>query len=316
MFLSEYSPIEFILDQINPCILSIIIDRIGPGYRDIGSMMAFSTEGERNGSLSSGCVEDDLWLSSKLSLEQGTPVISQYGLGSEIFDLQLPCGGGMKILSLPNPNKAMLRKILNKLSDRLPIGVSINLSSGLIEISDPIEKQMIDNVFNFNLLPETQFIVMGTGAETHTFCALSIAAGFKVKLLSPDASLIKDVSLLECESYYLSSFDFIPELVIDNWTAIVLFFHDHDWEPPLLKKVLKSNAFYIGAQGSKSAYYKLLEQLQKMGLTKSELSRLQGQIGLIPSARNPKTLAISVLADIIDKSIKNNKLKWIFKIIN
>ena len=304
MFLSEYSPIEFVVTQNNPCVLAVIIDRTGPGYRNIGSMMAFSSEGERNGSLSSGCIEDDLWLSSKLSLERGKPIISQYGAESKIFDLKLPCGGGMTVLILPRPNKSILREILKKLGNRSPIGVSINLLDGLIKISNPVYEATKNNIFNINLMPETQFLVMGTGAETHTFCLLSLAAGFKVKLLSPDLSLIKDVSLIECDGYHLPSFDSIPELAIDCWTAIILFFHDNDWEPLLLKRALKSNAFYIGAQGSKSAHFKLLSQLKNMGVKTSELSRLEGQIGLIPSARNPKILAISVLADVINKSIK------------
>jgi xanthine dehydrogenase accessory factor len=70
--------------------------------------------------------------------------------------------------------------------------------------------------------------------------------------------------------------------------------------------MLESNAFYIGAQGSKSAHSDLLNKLEEMGSTKLELSRLRKQIGLIPSARNPRILAISVLADVIDKSIKTN----------
>ena len=94
----------------------------------------------------------------------------------------------------------------------------------------------------------------------------------------------------------------IPNLSIDGWTAIVLFFHDHDWEPPLLHSVLNSNAFYIGAQGSKSAHRQLVNNLIDMGCSEKELSQLRSQIGLIPSARDPKTLAISVLADVIKYS--------------
>ena len=97
----------------------------------------------------------------------------------------------------------------------------------------------------------------------------------------------------------------IPNLSIDGWTAVVLFFHDHDWEPPLLHSVLKSDAFYIGAQGSKSAHRELVNNLIDMGCSKKELSQLRSQIGLIPSARDPKTLAISVLADIIKISNLN-----------
>ena len=306
MFLSEYAPIKFILNQDNPCVLSIIINSTGPSYREVGSMMAFSSEGERCGSLSSGCIEDDLWLSAKSSFEKESPVISNYGLGSNIFDLKLPCGGGIKILSVPNPDKSMLNQIINGLDNRLPRGVSINLLTGSIEVTDLIHKKLKDKIFCFNLIPETKFIVMGAGAETYTFCSLSLAAGFEVKLLSPDISLINDVAFDQCDVFHLSSFDDFPDVQIDKWTAIVLFFHDHEWEPHLLRKILKSNAFYIGAQGSKVAHLNLLTQLKEMGATKSELARLQDKIGLIPSARDPKTLAISVLADVVDKSISAN----------
>ena len=76
MFLSEYAPIEYLRSQDQPGVLSIIIDRTGPGYRSIGAMMAFSHKGDKIGSLSSGCIEDDLWLIAKDSLQTNMPVES------------------------------------------------------------------------------------------------------------------------------------------------------------------------------------------------------------------------------------------------
>ena len=122
--------------------------------------------------------------------------------------------------------------------------------------------------------------------------ALSSSASF---LLTPDLTLIEHKFSSIENLYHLKSLSEIPNLSIDGWTAIVLFFHDHDWEPPLLHSVLNSNAFYIGAQGSKSAHRQLVNNLIDMGCSEKELSQLRSQIGLIPSARDPKTLAISVL---------------------
>ena len=305
MFLSEYAPIEYLRSQDEPGVLSIIIDRTGPGYRSIGAMMAFSHRGDKIGSLSSGCIEDDLWLVAKKSLQTNTPAVTHYGSESKIIDLKLPCGGDMKILSLPNPNRKILENILLSLTTRKEIGLSISLSSGNIELSGPVQQGLKNKIFKFNLVPELKLIVMGAGVEVEAFCSLSLAANIKLELLTPDLTLI-DQKFSSVENlYHLKSFNEIPNLSIDGWTAVVLFFHDHDWEPPLLYSVLNSDAFYIGAQGSKSAHRQLVNNLIDMGCSENELAQLRSQIGLIPSARDPKTLAISVLADIIKYSNLN-----------
>ena len=302
MFLSEYAPIEYLRSQDQPGVLSIIIDRTGPGYRSIGAMMAFSHSGDKIGSLSSGCIEDDLWLVAKESLQTNMPVVTHYGSESKIIDLKLPCGGDMKILSLPNPNREILENILLSLKKRKEIGLSISLSSGKIALSGPVQCGLEKEIFKCNLVPELKLIVMGTGIEVEAFCSLSLAANIKLELLTPDLTLIEHKFSSVENLYHLKSLSEIPNLSIDGWTAVVLFFHDHDWEPPLLHSVLNSNAFYIGAQGSKSAHRQLVNNLIDMGCSEKELSQLRSQIGLIPSARDPKTLAISVLADVIKYS--------------
>jgi len=81
-----------------------------------------------------------------------------------------------------------------------------------------------------------------------------------------------------------------------------LFFHDHDWEPPLLADALKTEAFYIGAQGSQRARDARLADLRAMDVPEEQLTRLTGPVGLIPSARDPGTLAVSVLAEVLSKA--------------
>lgn len=86
---------------------------------------------------------------------------------------------------------------------------------------------------------------------------------------------------------------------IDPRTAIILFFHDHDWEPGILADALTSDAFYIGAQGSRRARDVRLLELEAMGVSKTDRARLFGPVGLIPSVRDAKTLAVSTLAEIL-----------------
>ena len=80
----------------------------------------------------------------------------------------------------------------------------------------------------------------------------------------------------------------------------MLFFHDHDWEPPILAEAVSRPAFYIGAQGSMMARETRMRELAALGLEDAALARLRGPIGLLPSARDPRTLAISVLAEVLD----------------
>jgi xanthine dehydrogenase accessory factor len=85
----------------------------------------------------------------------------------------------------------------------------------------------------------------------------------------------------------------------DKWSAIILFFHDHEWEPAILKSGLSTDGFYIGAQGSQRARDNRFKALEALGVENPELSRLHGPVGIIPSARDARTLAVSVLAEIL-----------------
>lgn len=91
----------------------------------------------------------------------------------------------------------------------------------------------------------------------------------------------------------------LDALKIDADSAAVLFYHDHDYEPAILSYLLTTPAFYIGAQGSRSTQRTRLMRLAEMGVSEEAMSRVRGPIGLIPSSRDPRMLAVSVLAEII-----------------
>ncbi len=149
------------------------------------------------------------------------------------------------------------------------------------------------------LAPELRFWVFGHGVEALSFALMTHAAGYDVTLfgqqsLQADLSRIGSLNLQTVTSF--RSFD-CP--VPDRRTAVTLFFHDHENEARLLQQFLPSHAFYIGAQGSLKSLQRLLAELSALGLDQTTTSRLRPDFVLIPSCRDPRTLAVSVLAHVL-----------------
>jgi xanthine/CO dehydrogenase XdhC/CoxF family maturation factor len=92
----------------------------------------------------------------------------------------------------------------------------------------------------------------------------------------------------------------------DSWTAAVLTFHDHDWEPALLKGLLATPCFYIGAIGSHVVHARRLESLAAMSLADRDLARIRGSIGLVPGAKSCASLAVGVVAEIMAEAKARN----------
>lgn len=91
----------------------------------------------------------------------------------------------------------------------------------------------------------------------------------------------------------------LPLKQVDPWSAIVFLFHGRDWEEGLLPQTLAFPAFYHGAIGSRRTHAARLEALRAAGVPDDQIATLRGHIGLIPATRDPATLALSVLSEIV-----------------
>lgn len=288
-------PLSAALDCTDP-VLAIITGITGPSYRPLGEIMAFC--GDRSvGSLSSGCIETDLAVHARRSLQDG-PQVVRYGEGSPWFDLQLPCGGGLEITLLPRPCPLLLAEIAQARAHRQHVGLCI-ASDKVLRRCDPGPTGPTEDGFRILLVPPPRFLIFGQGPEASLFAALVRAASYPHLLLAPDPDTLAQAEARGIQARLLHWPALPTDLDIDDRTAVVLFFHDHDWEPPILARALESPAFYIGAQGSQRARDTRLAQLRDNGLTEA-LDRLRGPIGLIRSTRDPRTLAVSVLAEVLE----------------
>ena len=280
-------------------VLAVITQIFGTSYRNLGTMMAFGPQGQRTGSLSSGCIEDDIAEHAATALKTGQVRSLRYGEGSPFFDLQLPCGGGLTILLIPNPDVGVLQSMLACGDARVATALRITLSTGALALLQEGQTGDDQDVLIVVLEPELRFWVYGHGIEAMSFALMAQAAGYDVTLfgqegLQTDLSRVGplDVVLVPSFRSYIC-----PQP--DRRTAVTLFFHDHDNEARLLAQFLPSEALFIGAQGSLKARQRLLAELRKQGVLQAHIERLCPTFGLIGSCRDPRTLAVSVLAHIL-----------------
>ena len=93
----------------------------------------------------------------------------------------------------------------------------------------------------------------------------------------------------------------LPQLGADRYTAYLMVTHDPKIDDPAFAFALRSDAFYIGALGSRKTHAKRAERLQAMGFTDQDLARIHAPIGLNIGAISPAEIALSILGEITAK---------------
>ncbi len=219
------------------------------------------------GSLADGCLEREL---AAEILARGQARVIRYGAGSPKIDFRLPCGGGLDILIDPSPDRAACAAVLDKLARRKEAALALPAPSLL-----PARRYV----------PALRLLLLGEGPELAAMARIAEAAGIVAECHSREDSAL--------------ALGQQPEnLAADRWTAIVLLFHDHEWEEALLDWALRSPAFFIGAQGGAPARVTRAARLAALGYAPEQIVRIASPIGTVGHSREPSALALSVLAGI------------------
>jgi len=241
----------------------------GSFSRRVGTQLAVAADGGRVGDMADRCLDEELASQALAAMAEGGARMLRYGQGSPFVDFRLPCGSGLDIWIDPAPDVGELRRCVGELEARreavLPLG------DGLLA-----ERRYI---------PRLRIVLLGAGAECAALVRLAAAQAVGVEWREAGHGL----SLGRPPT----------DLRADAWTAVLLLFHDHEWEVPLLDWALGTRAFYIGAQGGAPAREERLERLRGEGHEEAELARINSPVGLIPAARDPHVLALSVLAEVV-----------------
>jgi xanthine dehydrogenase accessory factor len=262
----------------------------GASSRGIGAQMAVLADGRSAGSFSSGCIEAAVIAEAidVLAAPQGRTV--RYGVGSPYLDIRLPCGGGIDLLFIPRPDAAALRAVLSSLDQRQSAALRLyETGAFLAETPDA-------GGFPRSYAPPLRLVALGHGEDLTALVRLARAFGLALEAYAPESDRH---AMAERGVIPLRSRTALPDLTGDPWTAFVFLFHDHDWEEQLLPHALAQEGFYHGAVGSARTHRARLAGLGAQGVPQSRLDTLRGGIGLIPATRDPATLALSVLGELV-----------------
>lgn len=245
--------------------LCTIVGIEGSFSRRLGAQLAVRGDATIVGSLADGCLEKQL--ASEIAAADA-PVVKRFGAGSELIDFRLPCGSGLDVLIDPAPDRTACRTAVEQLERRKAASLALPCE-GLTER---------------RYIPALRLLLFGEGPELEALRALAGTAGVEVEAYGKDAlSLGRQPTGPSA----------------DAWTAIVLLFHDHEWEQAILEWALATPAFFIGAQGGHEARQSRLGRLAEGGATIDQLARIRSPIGAIAHSREPGVLALSVLAEVV-----------------
>ncbi|MEJ6397703.1 XdhC family protein [Yoonia sp. 208BN28-4] len=259
----------------------------GGAAREVGSLALVDDRGAMAGYLSNGCIDSDIQFHATEALRLGRKQLVRYGNGSRFVDLKLPCGGALDVLIDPAPDLDAVLDASDRLTARHPTDLAFTTPDG--------------EQHRFTYLPKFRLVLAGRGAIFRAVAEVAQSAGFQIGLLSPQEDDLAAVGHLAITApVHLTSPDQAITLAdLDAHAGFLTLFHDHEWEPALVRAALDTQARYVGCLGSLRTQAARKDTLRAMGVQEDDLARLRGPIGLVPSLREAPLIAISAIAEIV-----------------
>ena len=294
-------------------VIATVVETWGSAPRRVGSQLIVSGDGKMEGSVSGGCVEGAVVLEALESLKDNETKVLEYGVSDgDAFAVGLACGGKIRVLVEP-VGKQMPQKLLQELVDVISKDQSViyeinikTLQRRLVynEYKDRVRKDRSgfadDQITFLNVYsPKIKMDIVGAVHIAQALVPVAKIAGFSPRIIDPRESFANYERFGDIEI----SNDF-PDIALTKTrpnyrTAVVLLTHDPKLDDPALHIALKSEAFYIGALGSKKTHQQRKERLKNSGFTEKQIDRVYGPIGLDIGASSPEEIAISILSEVI-----------------
>jgi xanthine dehydrogenase accessory factor len=273
--------------------------------RPVGAKLVVSERGELFGSVSGGCVEGDVAVQAAEVIEDGKPRLLTYGISDdEAWEVGLPCGGEIDVFverfegELPESSEpAVALTVLE--GERA--GEKSLVGSDAVE-PGPSRVLEVDGetVFAEVLGPPPRLLVVGAIDTAEELCRAAKALGWRTAVADPRPALATRERLPSPDELVIAwPAEALEQLAPDRDTAVVVLTHEERLDVPALTAALPSEAFYVGAIGSRRTQEKRRERLLEAGLDESELERLAGPAGLDLGAHTPAETAVSILAEVL-----------------
>jgi xanthine dehydrogenase accessory factor len=284
--------------------------------RPVGSKLIVSETGEIAGSISGGCVESEVVEAAREVLAGGEPRLVTFGISDDMaLSVGLPCGGEIDVW-IDEPE----RELLGRLAD---VARSEQRAVFFVDLDDGTERLVLDGdndvtdelirsghskvvelhgrrVFADVFGPPPTLFVYGAVDTADALCAAARAVGWRAIVGDARARFATRERLPNADEIMVAwPEEALARVAPDHTTAILVLTHDDKFDLPLLTGALATDAYYIGALGSRRNQERRRQRLLEAGVDESDLERISGPAGLDIGAHTPAETAVSMLAEIM-----------------
>ncbi|HEX6706853.1 MAG TPA: XdhC family protein [Albitalea sp.] len=283
--------------------LVTVIETWGSAPRPPGALLCLRGDGLVVGSVSGGCVEDDLIDRVRHGERVDAPSLITYGITKEeAARFGLPCGGNLRLVQEPLRHVEWIDEILERTARHELVARRLDLDTGTVSV-EPARR---GEAFEFDghsmravFGPRWRLLIIGAGQLSRVLAEMALALDFEVTCCDPreEYHLTWDVPGTSFSKSMPD--DVVGEMQLDPHSAVVAVTHDPKLDDMVLLEALKSPAFYVGALGSRGNTAKRKERLAMFDLTPQEIGRLHGPIGLDLGGKTPAEIAVAILAEVI-----------------
>jgi xanthine dehydrogenase accessory factor len=293
--------------QGHPVWLVTVIETWGSAPRPPGALLALRGDGLVVGSVSGGCVEDDLIDRVRQGERVATPSLVTYGVTKEeAARFGLPCGGNLRLVQEPLTNTAWIDDLLARTARHELVARTVDLASGAVTLTAASRGQIFQ--FDGKTLralfgPRWRLLIIGAGQLSRAVAPMALALDFEVVCCDPREEYHLTWDITNTTFSKAMPDDLVLQLQLDPHSAVIAVTHDPKLDDMALLEALKSPAFYVGALGSRVNTAKRKERLKLFDLSETEIDRLHGPIGLDLGSKTPAEIAVSIMAEIV--AVKN-----------
>jgi xanthine dehydrogenase accessory factor len=314
-------------------LLATVVRTWGSSPRPVGSIMALCEDGAVVGSVSGGCIEDDLVYRYSQAYAQtaasalptaltaptpptaptglipsGPPGFVKYGISAdEAHRFGLPCGGTLELLLEYDPDAAGLTALVQQLESGQLMARQVRLSDGLVSLSvaaTPSDLVLNDAVLVNTFGPEYRMLLIGAGQLTEYLATMALFSGFAVTVCDPREEYRSSWSVPGATVLSDMPDDVVTAFRPDRRSCVVALTHDPKLDDLALLEALQTDAFYVGAIGSRrNNDARKIRMIEHFEQTEASLASLRGPIGIYIGSKTPSEIAVSVMAEIL--AVKN-----------
>jgi len=283
-------------------VMATVIRTWGSAPRPIGALTAIRDDGMVAGSVSGGCVEDDMVLQVRSGeLVKDKPATTKYGVSAEEAKrFGLPCGGTLELVLEPLTKNSGIDELLTRIERHELVMRRLDMKSGRVTIGPASSTDLLS--FDGATLatvhgPRWRLLIIGAGQLSTFLAQMAQGLDYQVTICDPREEYADGWDVPGAALKRGMPDDVAIEMKLDGHSAVVTLTHDPKLDDMALLEALKSPAFYIGAIGSRKNNEARRQRLAGFDLSQDEIARLHGPVGLKLGAKTPPEIAIAILAE-------------------